>query len=375
MTDPRPRAFNFSAGPSALPEAVLRRAQAELLDWGGTGMGLIEMSHRDPGGPVQGVMAAAERDLRALLGISDRYAVLFQHGGAHGQFAAVPLNLACGGATGAYVRAGFWGERARQEAARFIETTVAADASDEGGVRSPPVSRWQVGDGAAYVHVCANETIQGIELLADPDWPADRPPLVADFTSTLLSRPVDVDRYGVIYASSGKNLGPSGVAVVIARRDLIERGAQRATPSILDWGLAARSQPIGSLHNTPATFAIHLLSLVLDDLRARGGVEAMARRAAHHAGRLYELIDGSGGVYHNGIDPAARSRMNVPFRVLGGDPAAEARFTREAEERGLLQVFGHPLFGGQRISLYNGVPDEALDAVAAFLDEFARRAR
>lgn len=368
----RNRAHNFSAGPAAIPTGVLEQAQAELLDWHGTGMGILEASHRDAGGPVQGVIARAEAQLRELLSIPTGYRVLFLHGGAHGQFAAVPSNLASAeGATASYLLTGFWSERAREEASRFVSTAIAGGAAD-GSLGIPASSTWEVPRESAYVHLCANETIQGLELLEDPRW--DGPPLVADFTSTLLSRPVDVARYGVIYASSGKNLGPAGVTVVIVRDELLARPVHPRTPSILDWSKAVASTPIGSLHNTPPVFAIYFLGLVLDDLVVRGGLPAMAKRNTERAARIYSILDASGGLYSNRVEPRFRSRMNLPFRVAGGDPEVERRFTREGEERGLFQLFGHPRFGGQRITLYNGIRDESVDALADFLEDFARRA-
>jgi phosphoserine aminotransferase len=368
------RAHNFSAGPAAISTDVLVRAQRELLDWHGTGTSILEMSHRDAGGPVQGVLTHAEARLRELLAIPSSYRVLFLHGGAHGQFAAVPMNLAgAEGATASYLVTGFWSERAREEASRHVRTEVAADSTALGGLAIPEPSVWRAPRSRAYLHLCANETIHGLELLEDPVW--DGPPLVADFTSTLLSRPVDIARYGVIHASSGKNLGPAGVTVVIVRDDLLARRAHERTPAILDWSKAAGSTPIGSLHSTPPVFAIYFLGLVLDDLVARGGLSAMATRAKARAEHIYAILDGSAGLYTNRVEPRFRSRMNVPFRVAGGDPEAERRFTREGEERGLFQLFGHPRFGGQRITLYNGVRDESVDALATFLEDFARRAR
>ncbi len=371
--DARPgrRSFNFSAGPSALPTDILARVQRELLDWRGTGMGILEMSHRDAGGPVQEAMARAEASLRRLLAITDDYAVLFVHGGAHGQFAALPLNLAAPDQPLGYVDTGFWSRRARDEGARFAPTAIVASA-ENGGARLPAASGWTVPRGAAYVHLCANETIQGLEYLSDPD-PTGDVPLVADFTSTLLSRPIDVARYGALYASSGKNLGPAGFAVVVVKRSLIARGARPQTPSILDWSKLAEPAPIASLYSTPATFAIYVSSLVLEDLEARGGLVAAERRSSERAARVYARIDASSGFYTNAVHPPHRSRMNVPFRIRGGDSALEARFVREAEALGLHQLFGHPRFGGLRASLYHGVPDAAVDALDAFLVDFGRR--
>lgn len=373
MSEKAKRSYNFSAGPSSLPTRVLERVARELLDFQGTGMGLLEMSHRDAGGPVQTAMASAETSLRALLAVPDDYAVLFAHGGAHGQFAALPLNLAADGQPLAYVDTGFWSMRAHDEAARFGPAVVVARA-DRDGMRLPEPPSFRVPREAAYVHITANETIGGLEWPSDAIYAGDAP-LVADFTSTLLSRRVDVSRYGVIYASSGKNLGPAGFAVVIVRRALLERTSRRATPSILDWARLAEPSPIPSLYNTPPTFALWVCSLVLEDLVAQGGLEAVEARAAARAARVYARIDASDGFYENRVHAPHRSRMNVPFRIRGGDAALEARFVREAEALEMHQLFGHPRFGGLRASLYNGVPDEAVDALVAFLDDFARRAR
>jgi phosphoserine aminotransferase len=367
------RAHNFSAGPAALPTSVLERLRDELLDWGGLGMGMLEMSHRDPGGPVQEMIAGAERALRALLKVPDNYYVLFMHGGAHGQFAAAPMNLlgAAQGALSSHLVTGFWSQRALDEAARYGRVEVVARADDRS---IPTPDRWSVDPASAYIQLCANETIQGLELHEDPEWSGPQP-LVADFTSTLLSRPVDISRYGVIFASGGKNVGTAGVTVVIVRDDLLQREPHPALPSVFNYKIAANTEPIPSLYNTPPVCAIYLCGLVADDLVARGGLDAMAARAKRHADALYEIIDGSDGFYQNGVEPAYRSRMNVPFRILGGDVELERRFTQRAEECGLLQVFGHPRFGGQRITLYNNIPDEAIDEVAQFMRDFVRGAR
>lgn len=366
------RIFNFSAGPSALPTSVLERVQRELLDFEGRGMGFLEMSHRDAGGPVQNTLARCEASLRSLLSVPDDYAVFFAHGGAHGQFAALALNLSSEGQPLAYVDTGFWSKRARDEAALFGPTVIAAEALDTGR-RLPDDTQWRVPSDAAYVHLCANETIGGLEYLRDPQLLSEVP-LVADFTSTLLSRPVKVSRYGVIYASSGKNLGPAGFAVVIVRRSLLARRSRPQTPSILDWNKLATPAPIPSIYNTPATFPIYVSSLILEDLIARGGLKAAEQRAIARAGAVYARIDESNGFYTNDIAHEHRSRMNIPFQIRGGQaPELEERFVAEAEARGLHQLFGHPRFGGLRASLYNGVPDEGVDALVAFLDAFRRR--
>jgi phosphoserine aminotransferase len=364
------RSHNFSAGPAAIPLPVLERVRAGLLDFEGSGASILEHSHRDAGGPVQTVMQRAERLLRALLDVPARYHVLFVQGGAHGQFAAVPLNLATEDDEAGYLLTGHWSARAHAEGRRFVDAEIVADAAHRDGRAIPAPHDWHVGRRSAYVHLCANETIGGLELLEDPVSPG--PPLVADFTSTLLSRPVDVARYGVIYASSGKNLGPAGVTVVLVDDALLARGPRPRTPTILDWSQTARTTPIGSLVHTPPVFAIHVLALVLEELAARGGLPEAERRATQRARTIYERLDESCGFYTNAVTPAFRSRMNVPFRIRGGDPALEARFVAEATERGLHQLFGHPLYGGLRASLYLGVPDASVAALATFLDAFAR---
>ena len=368
------RAFNFSAGPACLPSTVMRRAQNEFCDWDGTGMSIMEMSHRDPGGPVQNALARAAFDLRTLLAVPANYQVLFFQGGAHAQFAAVPLNLLGSRSAADYVHSGFWSQRAIDEASKYCDVSVAADCADTAFSRLPRVDEWKVRDDAAYVHVCANETIHGLEFNEDPDYDVDNmPPLVCDMTSTLLSRPVDVSKYGVIYASGGKNLGPAGAVVVIVRDDLLQIGARKETPSVLDYSKMASSTPIPSIYNTPPTFITYMMGLVFEDLLQKGGVETAQARAKWASGLLYDIIDSSGGFYANHVEPAHRSRMNVPFRIRSGDEQLESKFTQEAAADGLLQVFGHPLFGGQRITLYNGVPDEAVDAVARFMVAFQKR--
>jgi phosphoserine aminotransferase len=367
------RIHNFSAGPSAIPLSVLERVRAGLIDFEGSGASILEHSHRDVGGPVQTVMQRAEALLRGLLAIPSRYHVLFCQGGAHAQFAAVPLNLASEEDEAGYLLTGHWSARAHAEGRRFLDAEIVADAAHRDGRTIPTPADWRVDRRSAYIHLCANETIGGLEFLDDPISPG--PPLVADFTSTLLSRPIDITRYGALYASSGKNLGPAGVTVVIVDDALLARGPRPRTPTVLDWSAAARTAPIPSLVHTPPVFAIHVLALVLEELVAEGGLEATERRAIARSRRIYECLDQSGGFYTNFVAPECRSRMNIPFRIRGGDPALEARFLVEAEARGLHQLFGHPLYGGLRASLYLGVPDASVEALAAFLDDFVRTSR
>lgn len=382
------KVVNFSAGPATLPEDVLRGAQAEFLDWNHTGMGFFEMSHRDADGPVQSIMTRTVALLRNALAIPRNYQVLFTQAGAHAQMAAVPMNLARPGEAATYVCTGPWSERAAQEGAKFVArhdaVTYGAEEREQGVLQLgalPSPDTWVVAPHSRFIHICANETITGLEYLADPllAGAAREVPVAADFTSTLLSRPVEIGRYGVIYASGGKNLGPSGFAVLIVREDLLARTPHPQLPLVLDWRASATSAPIPSISYTPPSFCIDMCRRVLEHLLANGGVEAMERRAIARAARVYHAIDDSNGFYVNGVEPASRSRMNIPFRIRSGDAGRdaqlEARFVREADAAGLLQLAGHPLVGGMRATLYNGVPDHAVEALVAFMEAFAQAAR
>ena len=297
--------------------------------------------------------------------------LLFQ-GGAHGQFAAVPLNLVgTSGGKADFIHTGFWCERAENESKKYVECRRAYDAGvDNKFTTIADPSKWDVDNDAAFVHVCANETIHGLEFLKDPSLAAGQPPMILDATSTLLSRPMDISQYGAVYASSGKNLGPAGLCVAIVRKDLVEQSAGQNCPGVLSWHEAANSAPIQNIYNTPPTYLHYLLSLVLDTYKQAGGLEAMEQRAVRLSELLYETIDGSGGFYSNPVDETYRSRMNVPFRINGGDKALEDLFTQEAKDLGYEQVFGHPLFGGQRITLYNMVPEEGVNLVNQFMLDF-----
>eukprot|EP00518_Triparma_eleuthera_P008255 CAMPEP_0182479704 /NCGR_PEP_ID=MMETSP1319-20130603/34615_1 /TAXON_ID=172717 /ORGANISM="Bolidomonas pacifica, Strain RCC208" /LENGTH=386 /DNA_ID=CAMNT_0024681139 /DNA_START=108 /DNA_END=1264 /DNA_ORIENTATION=- len=368
------RVFNFSAGPACLNDDVMSKVQGEFTDWRGTGMGIMEMSHRDAGGPVQNAMSSAVSDLRDLLQIPENYHVLFFQGGAHGQFSAIPLNL--GGASGGkadYVRTGFWSERALNEGKKYLDCAVPMDAADVNYTHIPDPSTWNIRSDASYVHLCANETIHGLEFLTEPDLGPGAPPLVLDATSTLLSRPMDISKYGMVYASGGKNLGPAGVCVAIIRDDLVRREPHPLTPSVLDFALAADSQPIPSVYNTPPTFLLYVVSEVLQNVQQRGGMAGMEDRAMRLSGSVYDVIDNSDGFYVNSVRPEHRSRMNCVFRIGDGNEALEDAFTREAEEQGMHQLFKHPLFKGLRITLYNGLPDAAVDAVVQFMRDFKQK--
>lgn len=355
------RAFNFCAGPAALPEAVLKQAAAELVDWRGRGCSVMEMSHR--GADFVAIAEQAEQDLRRLLSIPDDYAVLFLQGGASQQFAQVPLNLLPEGGSADYLNTGMWSTKAIEEARRY--GTVRVVASDEAnGFRGvPDLSTWQLDPQAAYLHVTPNETIHGVAFDTLPDTSV---PIVADLSSSILSGPLDVRRYGLIYAGAQKNIGPAGIVVVIVRKDLLGR-ARAVTPTLLDYAVAAKN---GSMYNTPPTLAWYLAGLVFQWLIAQGGLTAIAAVNERKAAALYAAIDGS-DFYANPVVPAYRSRMNVPFTLA--DAALEKTFLKEAEAQGLLNLAGHRVVGGLRASLYNAVPEAAVTALTAFMADFERR--
>jgi phosphoserine aminotransferase len=356
------RIFNFSAGPAALPEPVLRTVQEELLDWRGSGMSVMEVSHR--GADFIDCAARAEADLRELLAIPEGYRVLFLGGGATLQFAAVPLNLAAPDATVDYVLTGSWGKKAAQEAARFARVNVAADASGTGYTEIPDPAGWRRTRDAAYLHITPNETIVGVEFHTVPE--AGDVPLVADMSSTLLSRPIDVSRYGLIYAGAQKNLGPAGLAVVIVREDLLDR-ARPETPGITNYRVMADTD---SMWNTPPTFSWYVAGLVFQWVKGEGGLGVMAERNRRKAAKLYAAIDAS-GFYRNAVRHDCRSWMNVPFTLA--DSTLDKRFLEEAKAVGLANLKGHRLVGGMRASLYNAVSEAAVDALIAFMAEFEAR--
>ncbi|NIP13270.1 MAG: 3-phosphoserine/phosphohydroxythreonine transaminase [Pseudomonadales bacterium] len=358
------RAINFSAGPAALPTEVLEQAQAEMLDYAGTGMSVMEMSHRSA--EFIDIAERAERDLRELLQIPDDYHVLFLQGGATLQFAMVPLNLLGDRGTADYVNTGSWSTKAIKEAARFCSVNVAASAEEHGFDRIPDPETWACSPDAAYLHICSNETIGGVQFHSFPDREAGRdvgPPLVADMSSDILSRPIDVSRFGLIYAGAQKNVGPAGLTIVIVRKDLV--GAARpGTPSMLDYAVHAEA---GSMSNTPPTYAWYLAGLVFAWVRSLGGVAAVEERNRRKAAKLYEAIDGS-NLFRSPVVEEARSTMNVPFTLPAGE--LDAAFLAGATERGLLNLKGHRSVGGMRASLYNAVPESAVDALIAYMREF-----
>ena len=352
------RAFNFSPGPAALPEAVLQQAQAELLDYQGTGHSVLEMSHRSS--EFIDIAARAEADFRQLLAIGDDYHVLFLQGGATQQFALVPMNLAAAGDTADYIHTGSWGTKAIKEAERLVRVHVAASSASQNFTCIPPVVEWQPTPGAAYCHITTNETIGGVQF---HDYPDLGVPLVADMSSEILSRPVDVSRFGLIYAGAQKNIGPAGLVVVALRKELAGK-ARPGTPSILDYAVHAEQS---SMFNTPPTFAWYLAGLVFAWVKAEGGVAEMARRSERKAGKLYAAIEAS-NFYTAPVAKADRSLMNVPFTLA--DATLDAAFLAGAEERGLKNLKGHRSVGGMRASLYNAVPEAAVDALVSYMQEF-----
>ncbi len=355
------RKYNFCAGPAALPEAVLQQAQQEICDWQGRGLSVMEMSHRSS--EFVGIAQQAEADFRELLGIGDDYAVLFLQGGASTQFAAAPLNLATEDAVVDYVNTGEWSKKAIKEARRFCNVNVVA--SGEGGNFSaiPDFSQWQLSDQACYLHYTPNETIGGVEF----DWiPEVSAPLVADMSSTILSRPLDVNRFGVIYAGAQKNIGPAGLTLVVVRRDLLGR-ARGTTPAMLDYQVQANAE---SMYNTPPTYAWYLAGLVFAWLKGQGGLAAMERVNRRKAGKLYSAIDAS-DFYSNPVAVSDRSLMNVPFTLA--DSALDKQFLQQSEDAGLLNLKGHRSVGGMRASLYNAVTEEAVDSLIAFMGDFEQR--
>lgn len=356
------RVYNFSPGPAMLPEPVLRQAQAELLDWRGTGMSVMEMSHRSEA--FRSIATSAEMTLRELMAIPEHYRILFLQGGATGQFAAVPLNLAGDGGRADYVDTGQWSKKAIQEARRYVEVNVVASTAATGYHSVPPQSEWQVDPGALYLHYTPNETIGGVEFHWVPE--VGDTPLVADMSSTILSRPLDVSRFGIIYAGAQKNIGPAGLTVVIVRDDLIGRADSRA-PAVLDYKLQADAE---SLYNTPPAMAWYVAGLVFDWIKGQGGLPGLAERNQRKAQILYSTIDGS-DFYQSPVDRECRSWMNVPFTLA--ESALDKTFLEKAEEAGLVALKGHRSVGGMRASIYNAMPEEGVVALATFMKDFEER--
>jgi len=356
------RVFNFSAGPAMLPQAVLEKAQQEMLDWHGSGMSVMEMSHR--GKEFMSIAAQAEADLRELMGISDDYAVLFLQGGASSQFAMVPLNLLGNKKSADYINTGAWSKKAIAEAKRYCDVNVAASSEESKFTTVPAQNDWSLNPDAAYVHYTPNETIGGVEFPFVPD--TGNVPLVADMSSTILSRPVDVSRYGVIYAGAQKNIGPAGLTVVIVRKDLMGNPSA-GTPTMFDYQVQAEN---GSMYNTPPTYSWYLAGLVFAWVKEQGGLAKMAEINKRKADKLYAAIDDS-GFYANPVDPVSRSWMNVPFTLA--NPELDSVFLEESKEEGLTTLKGHRSVGGMRASIYNAMPEEGVNNLIAFMAEFERR--
>lgn len=354
------RVYNFSAGPAMLPEEVLERAREEMLDWHGSGMSVMEMSHR--GKEFISIAEQAETDLRELLKIPTNYKVLFLQGGASLQFAMVPHNLMRGKGKADYINTGSWSKKAIAEAKTYGTINVAASSSDTNFTTIPPVVAWKLDPEAAYLHYTPNETIGGVEFHYIPD--SGEVPLVADMSSTLLSRPVDVSRYGVIYAGAQKNIGPAGLVIVIIREDLIGH-APTGTPTIMDYKTHVDNQ---SMYNTPPTYSLYIAGLVFAWLKDKGGLSAMAEINRRKAEKLYTYVDHS-GFYKNPVNHACRSWMNIPFIL----PKAEmdADFLAGAKKVGLVTLKGHRSVGGMRASIYNAMPEEGVDTLVEYMKAFA----
>lgn len=355
------KVFNFSAGPAVLPREVLEQARAEIADWHGSGMSVMEMSHR--GKEFSAIAAQAEADLRALLAIPVNYKVLFLQGGASAQFAALPMNLLRGKTKADYIHTGEWSKKAIGEAKKYCSVNIAANAESSKYTSIPPRAEWRLDAEAAYVHYTPNETIGGVEFHDIPD--TRGVPLVADMSSTILSRPLDVSRFGLIYAGAQKNIGPAGLTIVIVREDLLGQ-VSPGTPSVFDYKIAADN---GSMYNTPPTYAWYIAGLVFAWLKQKGGLAAMGEINRRKAERLYDYIDAS-GFYKNPVDRACRSWMNIPFTLP--DASLDEAFLKDAKTAGLLQLKGHRSVGGMRASIYNAMPEAGIDALIAHMKEFHR---
>jgi len=356
------RVFNFSAGPAVLPESVLQKAAAEMLDWHGSGMSVMEMSHR--GKEFIAIAAKVEADLRSLLAIPANYKVLFLQGGAIAENAIVPMNLLRGRTVADYVHTGEWSKKSIKEAGKYCTVNIAASAEDKQFTYVPERSSWKLSPDSAYVHVCTNETIGGVEYQWTPE--AGNIPVVADMSSHILSRVIDVSKFGVIYGGAQKNMGPAGLTLVIVRDDLLDR-ALPITPSAFHWQEQAAAE---SMLNTPPTYAMYIAGLVFEWLQAQGGLAAIEMQNIAKARLLYETIDQS-GIYRNNVRKEDRSRMNVVFRLP--DEALDKAFLKGAEERGMVQLKGHRAVGGIRASIYNAMPMAGVQALADYMREFEKK--
>jgi len=356
------RVFNFSPGPAVLPEEVLRTAAAEMLDWHGSGMSVMEMSHR--GKEFISIYDKAQADLRGLLKIPANYKILFLQGGAIAENAIVPMNLLLGRSTADYVNTGEWSKKSIKEAKKYCTVSIAASSEDQNFTYVPARETWKLTRDAAFVHVCTNETIGGVEYQWTPD--AGDVPLVADMSSHIMSRVIDVSKYGVIYGGAQKNMGPAGLTLVIVREDLLDR-ALPMTPTAFHWKEQAAAD---SMVNTPATYAIYVAGLVFEWLKAQGGIEAIERKNIAKAKLLYEYLDGT-SFYVNPVRKEDRSRMNIPFKL--SDESLDEAFLKGAKERGMVQLKGHRSVGGMRASIYNAMPIEGVRTLVEYMQDFEQR--
>ncbi|WP_421854090.1 3-phosphoserine/phosphohydroxythreonine transaminase [Marinomonas sp.] len=355
------RVYNFCSGPAALPEAVLKKAQAEMLDWHGAGVSVMEMSHRSS--EFMSILASAKARLSRLMNISDDYEILFVQGGASTLFAQIPANLANGFDAISYVDTGAWSVKAIAEAKKYAKVNVVASSKEQGYRTVPDFSQLEIDPDSAYLHLCENETIGGLEIF---DLPQTSLPIVSDMSSNILSRQIDVSKYGMIYAGAQKNIGPAGVCICIVRKDLLKRSSD-VLPTVWNFATLAAND---SMINTPPTFAIYLADLVFEWLEEQGGVAAIEKLNIAKAEALYAAIDAS-SFYSNPIDPKYRSRMNVPFILA--DNSLDALFIKESEAAGLRTLAGHRSVGGMRASIYNAMPMEGIQALISFMHDFEKR--
>ena len=351
--------FNFSAGPAVLPKEVLAQARDEMMDWHGSGMSVMEMSHR--GKEFMNIAAEAEADLRELMNIPSNYKVLFLQGGAHSQFSMVPMNLLRGKKRADYLDTGIWSKKAIDEAARYCEVNIVASSKDKNYTYAPVQDAWSLNKDAAYVHFTSNETIGGVEMFWTPK--TGDVPLVCDMSSHILSRPIDVSQYGIIYAGAQKNIGPAGLTIVIVRDDLIG-DTIAGTPTMFDYKVHADND---SMYNTPATYGIYMAGLVFKWLKSKGGLAAMEKINIAKSALLYDYLDAS-DFYHSPIAVENRSRMNIPFTLK--EVSLDEAFLKQAQQNGLLQLKGHKLVGGMRASIYNAMPIEGVQALISFMQQF-----
>jgi len=355
------RKWNFSAGPACLPLDVLEDCKEDLINYKGTGMSVMEMSHR--GKDFMKIAEEAEADLRELVGIPDNYKVLFLQGGASSQFSAIPMNLAPEGGVADFITTGAWGKKAFEEAGKYMEANQAATSKDSNFSTIPDVSDWNLTKGAKFVHICSNETIGGVEFKDVPD--TGDVPLVADMSSNYLSKPIDVEKYGIIYGGVQKNIGPAGMAIVIVREDLIGK-THPLCPTMFDYALMAKND---SMYNTPPCWTMYTSGLVFKKLIKMGGLEAVEKMNQEKAKLLYDAIDNSDGYYNNPVTKEYRSLMNVPF-TLGGGEELEKKFLKEAAAAGMESLKGHRSVGGARASIYNAMPKEGVQALVDFMADF-----